>query len=328
MTLLADSHGRRIGYARIAVTDRCNLRCFYCMPPAGAGDKPGDHLLTCGEIHRIGAILARMGVTKLRITGGEPLVRRDIAEIVRRLSSLPGIASVGITTNGVLLAEKFSELRAAGLSGLNVSLDTLRRERFEAIAFRPGFDAVMSGIRRAIGEGFSPLKINVVVIRDVNDDELEDFIAHFRDLPVLLRFIEYMPFRQNRWRAGGFFPYAEMLERIGRRFALARIPDEDPSAISKNYSVEGSSLRVGFITSISENFCAGCNRVRILADGSVKSCLFFAPERNLRTLLRTGAEDEDIAETIRGAVRLKPLRHPDAEDLPVVANRSMIEIGG
>lgn len=328
MTPLADSHGRRIGYARISVTDRCNLRCFYCMPPAGADFKPADHLLTIDELHRLCALLARMGVTKLRITGGEPLVRRDIVEIVRHLSSIPGIESVGITTNGILLADKFRDLRAAGLTGLNVSLDTLRRDRFEAIACRPGLDAVIEGIRMAIGGKFSPLKINVVVIRDVNSDELIDFVDRFRSMPVTLRFIEYMPFRQNRWRAEGFVSYAEMRERIARHAALTPIPDGNPSAISKNYSLEGSPLRIGFIPSVTEDFCDGCNRVRILADGSVKSCLFYAPEGNLRALLREGATDDAIAERIRESILLKPLRHPDAGQLAARSGQSMIEIGG
>ena len=324
---LIDRHGRRHSYLRMSITDRCNLRCTYCMPPQGIDWTPRAEILTADEIVRLGTIFVGMGITKIRLTGGEPLSRRDVGQIAERLGALPGLKTLAMTTNGISLAKRAGTLRAMGLNALTISLDTLKRDRFMEIAKRDQFDAVMAGIEAALAAGFAPLKINVVVMRGVNDDEILDFVAWAKDRPINVRFIEYMPFPDNKWSTGGLMPYAEMRALIAREHELIPLVGER-TAVGKDFRLAGHSGTVSFVTSMTESFCGGCNRLRVTADGNIKSCLFHPAEQSLRDAMRAGATDDDIERLILGAVDGKQAAHPPMEELLTMKNRTMIEIGG
>jgi cyclic pyranopterin phosphate synthase len=324
---LIDRHGRRHSYLRISITDRCNLRCTYCMPPQGIDWTPRAEVLTADEIVRLGTIFVGMGITKIRLTGGEPLSRRDVGEIAQRLGALPALKTLAMTTNGISLAKRAGDLRAAGLNALTISLDTLRRDRFKAIAKRDQFDAVIDGIEAALAAGFTPLKINVVVMRRVNDDEILDFVAWAKDRPINVRFIEYMPFPDNKWSTGGLMPYAEMRALIQRDYELIPLVG-DKTDVGKDFRIGGHQGSVSFVTSMTESFCGGCNRLRVTADGNIKSCLFHPAEQSLRDAMRAGGSDADVEALILSAVAGKQAAHPPMEELMTMKNRTMIEIGG
>jgi len=324
---LIDRHGRRHSYLRISVTDRCNLRCTYCMPPQGIDWTPRADILTADEIVRLGGIFVGMGINKIRLTGGEPLSRRDIGEIAMRLGALPGVRTLAMTTNGISLAERAQKLRDAGMTSLTISLDTLKRDRFREIAKRDQFIAVMDGIEAALAAGFAPLKINVVVMRGVNDDEILDFVDWAKDRPIDVRFIEYMPFPDNHWSKGGLMPYAEMRTLIGQRYELIPVIGA-ATDVGKDFRIAGHSGMVSFVTSMTVSFCGGCNRLRVTADGNIKSCLFHPAEQSLRDAMRAGAPDSEIERLILSAVDGKPAAHPPMEELMKMKNRNMIEIGG
>jgi cyclic pyranopterin phosphate synthase len=324
---LIDRHGRRHSYLRISVTDRCNLRCTYCMPPQGIDWTPRAEVLTADEIVRLGRIFVDMGVTKIRLTGGEPLSRRDIMGIAERLGRLDGLKTLAMTTNGISLAKRAQPLKEAGLSSLTISLDTLKPDRFKEIAKRDQFAAVMDGIEASLAAGFAPLKINVVVMRGVNDDEILDFIAWGRDRPINVRFIEYMPFPDNHWSTGGLMSYAEMRALIQREYELVPLVGEK-TAVGKDFRLAGHQGTVSFVTSMTESFCGGCNRLRVTADGNIKSCLFHPAEQSLRDCMRAGGADADVERLILGAVDAKQAAHAPMEELLSIKNRTMIEIGG
>jgi cyclic pyranopterin phosphate synthase len=322
-----DRHGRRHSYLRISITDRCNLRCSYCMPPQGIDWTPRPDILTGDEIVRLGGIFVGLGIDKIRLTGGEPLTRRDVDRIAARLSALPGLRTLAMTTNGISLASRAQGLRDAGLDALTISLDTLRRDRFREIARRDQFPAVMEGIEAALAAGFTPVKINCVVMRGVNDDEILDFVGWAKDRPINIRFIEYMPFRDNHWSKGGLMPYADMRALIARHYEMIPLVG-DPTAVGKDFRLVGHSGTVSFVTSMTESFCGGCNRLRVTADGNIKSCLFHPAEKSLRDAMRSGADDGEIERLILLAVDGKPAAHPPIEELLTMDNRAMIEIGG
>jgi cyclic pyranopterin phosphate synthase len=324
---LIDRHGRRHSYLRISITDRCNLRCTYCMPPQGIDWTPRAEVLTADEIVRLGTIFVGMGITKIRLTGGEPLSRRDVGQIAERLGALPGLKTLAMTTNGISLAKRAVDLRAAGLNALTISLDTLLRERFKEIAKRDQFDAVMDGIEAALAAGFAPLKINVVVMRGVNDDEILDFVAWAKDRPINVRFIEYMPFPDNHWSTGGLMPYAEVRALIQRDYELIPLVGAQTD-VGKDFRIAGHQGMVSFVTSMTESFCGGCNRLRVTADGNIKSCLFHPAEQSLRDAMRAGGSDADVEALILSAVEGKQAAHPPMEELMTMKNRTMIEIGG
>lgn len=266
---------------------------------------------------------------KLRVTGGEPTVRPGIADLVARLAALPELETLGLTTNGVLLRELAPQLRKAGLSahGLNVSLDTLRPERFAQLTGQDQLAEVRAGIEAALAAGFAPVKVNVVVMAGVNDDELEAFVELARERPLHIRFIEYMPFKDNGWEGAAALPYRAMLEQIARSYQL--IPRLGRARqVAKEYAIPGFAGAVGFITALSDDFCRGCNRLRLTADGALKTCLFHPSEVSLRDLMRAGADDATLASAIRAALRNKPSGHPPAEELRTGNDRFMIEIGG
>lgn len=327
MNKLVDTFDRRHTYLRISVTDRCNLRCSYCMPPEGLNWKDKTEILSYEEIIRIARVFADLGITKIRLTGGEPLVRKDLHVLVEHLSQLKGIKTIAMTTNAVLLAGQAQALKKAGLTALNISLDTLQKARFTDITKRDDYDNVIRGIDAALEVGFAPLKLNVVVIKGFNDDELLDIVDWSKDKPINVRFIEYMPFKDNHWQPEGVFPYAEMRELIDKQFTLVPLEMEH-GAVAKDFAIKDHIGSVSFVTSMTESFCSTCNRLRLTADGSVKSCLFYLPEVSLRDVLRRGITDEDLALMIQSAVLMKPEAHPPMDELATVANRSMIEIGG
>lgn len=327
MNKLVDTFGRAHTYLRISVTDRCNLRCSYCMPPEGLNWKTKSEILTYEEIIRIARVFVDLGITKIRLTGGEPLVRKDLHVLVEHLKQLPGVQTIAMTTNAVLLAQQAHALKNAGLTALNISLDTLNKTRFADITKRDDYDNVMRGIEAALEVGFAPLKLNVVVIKGFNDDELIDIVDWIKDKPINVRFIEYMPFKDNHWQPEGVFSYAEMRELIDTKFTLVPLKME-PGAVAKDFAIKDHRGSVSFVTSMTDSFCGTCNRLRLTADGSVKSCLFYLPEVSLRDVLRRGITDDDLALMIQSAVLMKPEAHPPMEELATVANRSMIEIGG
>ena len=326
--VLTDTFGRRHTYLRIALTERCNLRCRYCMPEGGVALTPDERLLTLDEIERLAALFIRAGVTKIRLTGGEPLVRAGVEDLAERLGRLPSLETLAITTNGLLLSKKLLRLHAAGLSLINISLDTLRPERFEAITRRRGFEVVMEAIERAVTFGYDPVKVNCVVMRGVNDDELADFAAWTSEWPIEVRFIEYMPFGGNNWQDVRLVPYAEMIERIEAVHGPLERCRDHPNDTSKTYRVPGSRGRLGFITSMSTPFCDGCNRLRLTADGNLKVCLFGNAEVSLRDALRSGASDVQLADVIQAAVLRKKAAHAGMDTLAHQGNRPMILIGG
>jgi cyclic pyranopterin phosphate synthase len=329
---LVDRFGRAHTYLRISVTDRCNLRCSYCMPPEGIDWKQRDELLSFEEILRVTRVLVDMGIDKIRITGGEPLARRNLDVLIEQLAGLEGLKTIAMTTNGILLNGQTARLREAGLNALNISLDTLQPDRFMQIAKRDYFDAAMSGIAEALATGFDSLKLNVVVMAGVNEDEILDFVDFVKDKPMNLRFIEYMPFKSNSWSQAAVFPFATMKQTIESRYRLILIAPEF-GAVAKDFALEDYSGQgypgtVSFITSMTDSFCGACNRLRLTADGQIKSCLFHPAEVGIRDSLRRGVDDAELERLVASAVLQKQEAHPPMEELLQVENRAMIEIGG
>lgn len=324
---LIDRFNRRHTYLRISVTDRCNLRCVYCMPPEGIPVKKKNELLSYEEIFRISKVFVKLGIDKIRITGGEPLVRNDLELLIKSIATLPGLKHIAMTTNAVLLAEKAVALKAAGLKSINISLDSLRADRFKEITLRDDFDKVLAGIDAAEAVGLSPLKLNVVVMKGRNTDEILDFVHYVKDRKINVRFIEYMPFKDNRWDSESVHSYKEMREQIATEFNLVPL-EGHPSDVAKDFQIEGHQGSVSFISSMTDSFCSTCNRLRMTADGSIKSCLFYDAEINLKERLRSGCSDQEIEEMILYALANKPEAHPPMEELAEMSNRAMVEIGG
>ncbi|KAI2489316.1 GTP 3' [Fragilaria crotonensis] len=279
--ILTDTFNRPHSYLRISLTERCNLRCQYCMPPEGVPLSPEANLLQRDEIFKLASLFGKHGVDKIRLTGGEPLLRKNLKEIISDLRSVPSIHQIGMTTNGMTLTRQLDDLIAAGLTHVNISLDTLHESKFRKLTRRPGLDRVLQSIRAAAAAfPQGRVKINCVVVRNTNHDELVDFCNLTRELPVDVRFIEWMPFLDNGWSLqDGLVPYQEMLDIIqsssqGDNFTLQRV-DDGPNDTTKWWRIaEGGLGRIGFITSMSNHFCGTCNRLRITADGQIKVCLF------------------------------------------------------
>uniref|UniRef100_UPI00358F3002 molybdenum cofactor biosynthesis protein 1-like isoform X1 n=1 Tax=Myxine glutinosa TaxID=7769 RepID=UPI00358F3002 len=306
---LTDTFGRKHTYLRVSITEKCNLRCHYCMPTEGVQLTPKASLLTSHEIVTLARLFVKAGVTKIRLTGGEPLIRPDVTSIVENLCKLEGLSTVAMTTNGVNLARMLPSLKHAGLGHLNVSLDTLVPQKFEFISRRKGWHKVMEGIEKAIELGYKPVKVNCVVMHGVNEDEIVDFVSMTSERPLDVRFIEYMPFDGNRWNFKKMVSYQEMLDLIKQRWPnLTRLPDEE-NGTSKAYKIPGSVGQIAFITSMSQHFCSSCNRLRLTADGNLKVCLFGSSEVSLRDALRSGASEEDLLVIVDAAVKKKKKQH-------------------
>lgn len=325
---LTDKFGRRHTYLRISLTERCNLRCQYCMPEEGVKLTPNTELLNTEEIITLARLFVKEGVNKIRLTGGEPLVRKDIVELCEELGRIEGLETLAMTTNGITLARKLPLLRDAGLNLLNISLDTLVPQKFEFITRRKGWHKVMESIDCALELGYNPVKVNCVVMRGLNEDEICNFVAMTADKAVDVRFIEYMPFDGNKWNFNKFVPYTEMLESISARWPDVERMSDQPNDTSKAYKVPGFTGQVGFITSMSEHFCGSCNRLRITADGNLKVCLFGNSEVSLRDSLRAGTSEEQLLEIIGAAVGRKKKQHAGMFNIAKQKNRPMILIGG
>ena len=324
---LVDQFGRTVRKLRISVTDRCNFRCVYCMPE-DVEFMPAEEHLTFDEIERVVRILAPLGVSKLRLTGGEPLLRPNLPELVARLTAVPGIESVGMTTNAFFLARQARALKEAGLQGINISLDTMDRDRFIQIARRDYLEQVLEGIRAAEAAGIAPIKINCVAMRGVNDHEVEAFLRWARERPYIVRFIEFMPLDgDNIWERELVFSAEEILA-IARRIGDVVPERNDPADPARRYRFADGRGTFGIIASVTQPFCGHCDRIRLTADGKIRNCLFALEEHDLRDLLRGGAADAEIEQAIRRAVWDKWAGHlinmPDF----VKPARTMHAIGG
>lgn len=324
---LIDSFGRVADDLRISVTDRCNLRCTYCMPAEGVPWLPRRDILTFEEIDRLVGLFMSLGVRTVRLTGGEPLVRADLVNLVETLAAR-GVPELALSTNGVLLSERAPELARAGLHRINVSVDSLLRHRFAEMTRRDALDQVMEGLRAAEAAGMLPIKLNCVVIRGTNDDEIIDFAEYSRATGYEVRFIEYMPLDpEERWNRETVVPSAEVLEIVARAHPLEPIHHGPEPATMWRFS-DGSPGAIGVISSVTDPFCAACNRVRITSDGQLRTCLFALEEIDLRSLLRGGASDEEIEAAIRAGVAGKWAGHKINDPEFVRPSRPMSGIGG
>lgn len=325
---MIDPFGRSVRYLRISVTDRCNLRCFYCMPDGLETKYEREEVLSLEEVVRLSRVFARLGVQKIRITGGEPLFRKGVVDMIAELRSIEGIQELCMTTNGLALAPQAERLAANGLDRVNVSLDSLDRERFQWITRFDGLDKVLAGIERALEVGLDPVKVNVVVMRGVNDDEALAFADWAHRQPVRVRFIEYMPFGPGiEGQQDHYVPSSELIRAIMQRYDLEPIPGRVNAGPSRYYRSRGAAGELGFISPIDSGFCDTCNRVRLTAIGSLRLCLFHDDGIDLRALLRSGATDQDIEGAIREAMKVKPERHHLQEGVPY-AGLAMSQVGG
>ncbi|KAF1799895.1 molybdenum cofactor biosynthesis prote [Mucor lusitanicus] len=308
---LMDDFDRHHNYLRISLTERCNLRCTYCMPEEGVPLTPNDQLLSKEEILRLARLFVSQGVTKIRLTGGEPTVRPDIIELVQHLGQLKqhGLQSLAMTSNGIALKRKLPALVAGGLDTLNVSLDTLDPHLFQIMTRRKGFDKVTGAIDEAVRLRMPHVKINTVVMRGVNDQEVLNFAAYTKENPVNVRFIEYMPFDGNKWNRDKLVPFKELVDRIESMYGRLDKLGDGLNDTTKHYRVPGYQGKLGFITSMTEHFCGTCNRLRITADGNIKVCLFGNAEVSLRDMMRQGKTDEQLLEIIGAAVKKKKKQH-------------------
>jgi len=323
---LIDPFGRSIEYVRLSVTDRCDLRCSYCIPKGFNGFEEPDHWLTFDEIERVIGVFGKLGVKRIRLTGGEPLVRKDMPVLAARLAALPGIEDLSLSTNANRLDKQAAELKAAGVSRINVSLDTLRPERFKEIT-QGKLDKVMAGLMAAKQAGLNPIKINMVVMADVNDDEVEDMVEFCLKHSFTLRFIETMPMGDTgRLASTHYVNLQTVKQRLAERFEL--VPGVMPGGGPARYvQVAGTDLRIGFITPISQHFCETCNRVRLSADGTLYLCLGQNDKVELRSLLRTGISDAGLEQAIIDAIAIKPERH-EFNERPEQVVRFMSLTGG
>ena len=326
--MIVDKYNRVHDYLRISLTDNCNLRCFYCMPEEDYEFTPASRLMQCHEIEALSKIFVAHGVTKIRLTGGEPLVRKDAKEIILALSKLP--VKLTLTTNATRLHDFSDTLAQAGIRSLNISLDTLQSDKFLLVTRRDQFKQVYDNIRLMIKKGFH-VKVNMVVMKGLNENEINDFVEWTKHEPVHVRFIEFMPFTGNRWTSNKVFSYHEMLELIETKYEIIKLQDEKHDT-AKKFQVPGHIGTFAVISTMSENFCGTCNRMRLTADGKMKNCLFSRTETDLLTALRNG---EDVVPLIHQSIRSKAkelggqftpdFEHLHAED---INNRSMITIGG
>ena len=327
---LVDSYGRIHDNLRISVTDRCNIRCFYCMPEHEVQFVERSEILDFEEIERFARIAAGLGIRKLRVTGGEPLVRRDLPVLIRRLNAIPGIQDLALTTNGVLLRELAAPLYEAGLRRINVHLDTLDRDRFREITRRDDLDRVLAGIEEARRLGFGPIKLNAVAVKNLVEPDVVPLARYARERGFEVRYIEFMPLdAQQIWDRSKVLLADEIIQMLSREICpLEVIPDRDPRAPALEYRFTDGVGRVGFIASVSRPFCLNCNRVRLTADGKLRYCLFAIEEDDVKQLMRSGASDEEIAALVRRNIAGKWEGHEINTSRFVAPPRPMYSIGG
>ncbi|MBE0545881.1 MAG: GTP 3',8-cyclase MoaA [Verrucomicrobia bacterium] len=346
---LVDSHGRVLRDLRVSLTDRCNFRCMYCLPETEAAQNfyrghwahlpnpapivqqwvPKASILSFEEIERVVRLAVSLGLEKIRLTGGEPLLRQNVEVLVARIANLPGLADLAMTTNGFLFPPKARALRDAGLRRVSFSLDSLDRDNFKKITGRDGLGEVLQSIQLAQELGFHPVKVNAVIIREINDHEIESLAEFARTHDLSLRFIEFMPLDSARaWQKEMVVSGKEVLTRLQARFELQPVAPDNPSATAKRWRFPDGRGEIGIIAPVSEPFCGHCNRIRLTADGKIRTCLFSVTEHDLRPQLRGGATDDQLAEWLRGVVWQKEARHHIGEPDFVSPPRSMSCIGG
>lgn len=327
---LVDSYGRVHTNLRISVTDRCNIRCFYCMPNENVRFKPRAEILTFEEITRFVRMMVRLGVNKLRLTGGEPLVRAELPDLVAQLATLPGITDLALTTNGMLLAEQAQALKAAGLQRLNISLDGLQEETFRRIARREGLDQVLAGIFAAKEAGFERIRLNAVSIRGITEAEIVPLGEFARQHGLEMRFIEFMPLdAENQWETQQVLSGAEVRRKLEDAFGpLVPIQRNDASQPAVDFQFADGVGRIGFINPVTQPFCQACNRLRLTAEGKLRNCLFSTIEWDVRNLLRGGGSDEQIIELVRRSIAAKKPGHGIDSDTFIKPERPMYQIGG
>ena len=329
--ILTDSFKRKHTYLRISLTERCNLRCTYCMPAEGIPLSPKSHMMNFDEIYTIAKTFVDNGVSKIRLTGGEPLIRKDISVVLKKLASLK--VEIAITTNGIIIDRYIETLKKFNIKNINVSLDTLNETKFKEITRRNQFQKVYQNILLLVENGFN-VKINAVLIKDFNEDEIIDFIALTKELPVSFRFIEFMPFDGNKWDMKKMISYAEVMKRVSNHFSeenVERLKDAENDT-SKNYRIKGYEGSFAIISSVTNPFCDSCNRLRLTADGKLKNCLFSATESDILASLREGNPIEPIIQKavlgkfkVRGGMdTLEKLQEPKLH----TQNRNMTTIGG
>ena len=332
MQPLIDSFGRSIESLRISITDRCNFRCVYCMPPEGLPWLPSEKVLSVDELVRLAAIAVRMGVKEVRLTGGEPTIRPDLPEIIAGIAALQacGLKSLSLTTNGFNMTKIAGKLAKAGLTRINVSLDSLSREKFHRITRRDCLDKVLAGLEELEKHpSISPIKVNAVAMRNFTEEEVLDFARLARTKPYVMRFIEFMPLdADGSWRREQVLSGREIFKMIDAVYPLEPV-ESDPSSTSRRYRFVDGKGDVGFINPVSQPFCATCDRIRFTADGQVRTCLFSIEETDLRTPMRAGATDDELGLVLQGAVDHKELKHKINEGQAFQrASRSMSQIGG
>jgi len=355
MSALRDSHGRILKDLRISITDRCNFRCLYCLPeteeaanfyrtrfdaqrnpnpshglPIQHEWKPRHQILRFEEIVRIARIAVSLGITKLRVTGGEPLLRQGVEQLVSQLAAIPGVEDLALTTNGFLFSRKAEALRKAGLQRVSFSMDSMNPENFKRMTGRDGHASVLESIQLARSLGFRPIKVNAVVIRGINDHEIEDLAAFAQQEHISLRFIEFMPLDSSRaWQLDHVVSGSVILERLKARFQLVAIdPSSNPSETARRWRFADGPGEIGIIAPVSQPFCGHCNRLRMTADGKIRTCLFSLHEHDLKPLLRNGASDESIAERLQEIVLGKEAGHRIGQKDFVQPARTMSCIGG
>ena len=328
MSQLKDQYHRTINYLRISITDRCNLRCQYCMPEEGIPLIPHDDILRYEEILRVVKVYAQAGISKIRITGGEPLIRKEIVDFVAQLAQISGIRDLSMTTNGVLLRDFAQPLQNAGLKRINVSLDTLDPGKFFLIARRNKFQEVWAGIEEAMKVGLYPVKLNVVTISGTNDNEVLDFARLTQRLPLAVRFIEYMPAGESEWDPTLVFSASKIKEAIEALDELIPITEDENQGPAVRYRFPNSLGEIGFINPVSSHFCDSCNRIRLTPDGHLRTCLFSDDELDLKPFLRKECSDETLLETLHQALAKKPKQHYIETIQFKKCQRTMSAIGG
>jgi len=325
---LIDPYNRHLNYLRISITDRCNLKCIYCVPRDLIPRLSHDEILTYEEILRLVRIGIRLGISKIRVTGGEPLVRKGVYGFLTDLSGLDGLADLSLTTNGVSLKANLNKIKAAGINRINISLDTLNRTKFEDITGLDLFDQVWQGIEMALGMGFHPIKLNIVALKGINDDELTDMARLSFDYPLHIRFIEYMPMGESQIGNGPLLLAPEIKRRISVLGKLIPVPNTMNDGPAQRYHFEGATGEIGFIHALSHHFCDRCNRLRLTARGQLRPCLLSDHHEDVRGIMRTGGTDEQLAEVFFKAVRHKPSDHNLAIQNPSRVCGQMSSIGG
>ncbi len=331
METLIDSYGRRIKSMRISVTDKCNFRCTYCMPATGLPWLKKAEILSYEEIVRIARVAVALGIEQIRLTGGEPLVRRDLPDLVRQLHEIAGLRSLSLTTNGILLKQQVAALAEAGLARINVSLDSLLREKFTQVARRDQLHGVLEGLEAVKGyPAIHPVKINAVAMKNFSEEEVLPFVRFARDNAFVMRWIEFMPLdADQQWRKEDILSGGEIKAIIEAAYGpLVPVTGGDAAETARRYTFSDGIGEVGFINPVSEPFCASCDRIRMTSDGQLRTCLFATEETDLRAIIRSEASDEDLALTIRQAVWHKELKHYIGDKSFKRASRSMSMIGG